>query len=83
MTFGKTRDIADRPAEMDGRRSGDTLGDDIDLDAELAAGIGLDILHVLPAESRLEHAQVEVDIDAAADDDQLVGSSSASSPFSQ
>ena len=70
--LGQAGDIADRPFEMDGGRPGDALGDHIDLDAELAAGVGLDVAHVLPAESGLQHAQMEVDVDAAADDHQLV-----------
>ena len=70
--FGQAGDIPNRPFEVDGGGTGDALGDHIDLDSELAAGEGLDVTHVLPAQGGLKHAQMEVDIDAAADDHQLV-----------
>ncbi len=63
--------VAHRPAEVQRRHGRDALGGDVQLDAELAAGEGLLVAHVLPAGTLLQHLQMLVDVDAAPDDHQL------------
>ncbi len=57
---------------MDGGGPGNTLGDHLHFDSELAAGESFDIAHVFPAEGGLQVVQMGMDVDAAADDHQLV-----------
>ena len=69
--FGHGGSIADGTVEVQGRRAGDGLGDDPHLDAELSAREGLLVAHLLATQRFLELVEMEMDVDAPADNNQL------------
>ena len=69
--FGHGGTVASGTVEVQGRRASDRLGDDPHLDAELPAGEGFPVAHLLVAQRLLELIEMEMDVDAPAHNDQF------------